>query len=658
MGEDTLTTERRIVQVNRVWLLLCWVTSGWSAAMAGAQDVSVLTLVADGRPKAVIGVGERPNAEIRFAATELQTYVERISGARLEFSAAGRPAIDIAVDGSLKPRLGEDGFAISIGPEGVQLHGATGVAAVYAVYAFLEEHLGCRWFFPIDLGEDIPQRKTIRLSAFQKQYRPSFRFRSIGNIQHGEWDFKNRLSEGLKIGNRSYSKVWGVAHTFYRLLPMEEYWETHPEYYSFNKGKRSGPIKQATHGPNICTSNRDAIREVARRIGTMFDRDPYLIMITLGPNDGLQYFCECDACRALDEPGREWRGPAQRSQWRGQLSRRLTIFYNEVSRLVRETHPDRLLKIMVYSWYQEPPTDKSLVFEDNVLTMLTHSGNPSNYEKLYPSCYNHPLTDPACRPNRERFVPALKGWAERSKRLGIYEYYDKASVCETLFPIVHTIRRDLPYYHSQGVEYFYTQGQWKNSGAMGLNYYVTAKLLWDVETDVDALLADFYERYYRQAAGPMRQFHELLEEAMATRGGDVLGWLFHLPKVFEDRTAARLKSAIGEAESLADSDIVRKRIALTRRYLDYTLLARSLWAELEEGYRAERPPIAADEAEARKRLAARILPYQDAIREYVAGCDALQWMKPLSNSYQRRLLAPGMANTYETLLPTDEAPSR
>jgi hypothetical protein len=638
---------------NRTRLIAFCMALGWMVGIAAAQDASLLTLVADGQPKAVIRFSESPVTEVKFAAGELQTYIERISGARLELSAKGQPAIDIAVDDSLRPRLGEDGFVVRIDASGVRLRGATGVATVYAVYTFCEEQLGCRWFFPLDLGEDIPQQKTIRLTAFEKEYRPSFRFRSIGGVNHGGWDLKNRLSEGLKIQNRTYSKVWGVAHTFYRLLPMEEYWEKHPEYYSFNRGKRSGPVKRPTHGPNICTSNPDAIREVARRIGAMFDRDPYLIMITLGPNDGLQYFCECDTCRALDEPGKEWRGPTQRSQWRGQLSRRLMIFYNEVARLVRKSHPDRLLKIMVYSWYQEPPTDKSLVFEDNILTMLTHSGNPSNYEKLYPSCYNHPLTDPTCRPNRERFVPALKGWAERSKRLGIYEYYCKASVCETMFPIVHTIRHDLPYYHSQGVEYFYTQGKWRNAGAIGLNYYVTAKLLWDVNTDVDAVLADFYTRYYREAAAPMKRFHEFMEESMAKRGGDVLGWLFHLPKVLDNRTVMALGVLLDEAGSLAQSELVRKRIALTQTYLDYTLFARSLWAEVEEGYRAERSGEVTDEAAAQKRLAARILPYQNAIRDYIAGHDDLQWMKPLGNNYQRRLLAPGMAKTYETLLPAE-----
>ena len=35
-----------------------------------------------------------------------------------------------------------------------------------------------------------------------------------------------------------------------------------------------------------------------------------------------------------------------------------------------------------------------------------------------------------------------------------------------------------------------------------------------------------------------------------------------------------------------------------------------------------------------------------------------EWMKPLSNNYQRRLLAPGMARTYSTLLPAAESPSR
>ncbi len=624
------------------------------------------TLVEMGKPTAVVVVADEPGPEVSFAAGELCDYIQRISGASLKVhrggrteGMSGRAEIEIAIDESLRRTLGEDGFVVRVGPTGVKLRGATGTAAVYAVYAFLEEQLGCRWFLPVELGEDIPKSSTLVIRAMEKQYRPSLRFRHIGGVSHLGWDLKNRLSERLRIGAKQYGKVWGIAHTFYALLPMEEYWKEHPEYYALINGKRRGPVRRVAHGPQFCTSNPEVTRQVARQINTMFDEDPSLLMITLGPNDGL-LFCECPACQALDEPSRPWRGAGERTQWRGQLSRRMMLFYNAVARLVKAKHPDKLLKVMVYSWYQEPPSDRSLKFESNILVMLTHSGNPSRYERLYPSCYNHPLTDPRCRPNQERFVPALKGWRERSSRMGIYEYYCKASVCQAAFPIVHTIREDIPYYHKLGVEYFYTQGSWRNSGMIGLNYYVAAKLLWDVHTDVDALLADFYARFYRESAEPMRRYHEMMEQAMAERGGDVLGWLFFTTKVYEDSLVGRLRHHLDEAEAAARSDVVRARIGLARATLDYTALVKTLWGELESGYAKLMDPNAdrSRQNEVLRALAQRIKPYQEAVTRFCESQKALQWMNASRNNYRERLLGEQAAFVYHSLLPPPRCSSQ
>ena len=56
---------------------------------------------------------------------------------------------------------------------------------------------------------------------------------------------------------------------------------------------------------------------------------------------------------------------------------------------------------------------------------------------------------------------------------------------ELPFPTVHSIRRDIPYYHREGFEYFYTQYNLEDVGTYGLLYYLAAKLLWDVEAEAE-----------------------------------------------------------------------------------------------------------------------------------------------------------------------------
>jgi hypothetical protein len=623
---------------------------------AGRPARGDFAIATNGEPTTVIRLAADAGPELQYAAARLQHYVRRVSGAELALSREHGPGIQLSVDPTLGDSLTSDGYVIRIGPDGVQLIGASPVATVYAAYTLLDEYVGCRWFTAEPMGEDLPHTSTIALAPGEKRYRPAFCFRSIGGIGNREWAVQQRLSENLRIGRESYSKVWGVAHTYYRLLPPEEYFDKHPGWFALVNGKRMGPVEHPASGPQICTSNPGAIRAVADRINRMFDENPRLEMITLGPNDGRHAWCECKECQALDEPGKEWRGQEHRLEWRGQLSRRVMLFNNAVARLVRAKHPDKRIKAMVYCWYQEPPTDPTLRFEDNISVMLTHSGNPSGFESVWPSCYNHPLTYADCPPNQTRFVPALTSWAKRCSQLGIYEYYVKASVCETLFPIVHTIRRDIPYYHSQGATYFHTQGRANGGPVTSLNLYVTAKLLWDVDADVDALLDDYYRRFYREAREPMQAYHEMLERIMFERGGDVLGWLFHLPKVYDGRTARELRRRIDQAEQLARTDIVRERIGRARMELEYTLLATRLWRELETGYAELKSADGGDWTGGKTQtLAARIKPHQDALRDYCESHKPLRWVPNSRNGYLSALFGPGMAHLYPTLLPKPPA---
>jgi hypothetical protein len=43
---------------------------------------------------------------------------------------------------------------------------------VNAVYTFLQDHLGVRWLWPGELGEDIVRQDTIALAPLQVPYHP------------------------------------------------------------------------------------------------------------------------------------------------------------------------------------------------------------------------------------------------------------------------------------------------------------------------------------------------------------------------------------------------------------------------------------------------------------------------------------------------------
>jgi hypothetical protein len=194
------------------------------------------------------------------------------------------------------------------------------------------------------------------------------------------------------------------------------------------------------------------------------------------------------------------------------------------------------------------------------VTMVTHM--PWEF------CHAHALDDPACELNR-RFVDHVRGWRAVSRHVGVYEYYGHFYVF-TPWPIVHSMRRDLPLLHRLGVDRFMseTQQHWANQG---LNFYVGAKLAWDPSRDVDALLADYYQRFYGAAAAPMRRYWERWEQAMAAGAAQGHGgyeWL----AMFTPALAAEADGILAEAERLAEGDgeKVRRRVALARLGFRFT----------------------------------------------------------------------------------------
>src|SRR5262249_55907982 len=98
-----------------------------------------------------------------------------------------------------------------------------------------------------------------------------------------------------------------------------------------------------------------------------------------------------------------------------------------------------------------------------------------------------------------------------------------------------------------------------NWGVHGRGYYVANKLLWNPEADVDALLADFYEKAFGPGAAAMKRYYERVapdDAPLLSRG--LLG------EAFRD---------VDEAAGLAkDRPDVQARLDQLKHYLRYIQL--------------------------------------------------------------------------------------
>ncbi|NQT14642.1 MAG: DUF4838 domain-containing protein, partial [Planctomycetes bacterium] len=455
--------------------LLALLTSSTSAAVYEPAGEPFVAVVAGGRPQAQIVIPGEPTFLEEFAASELQAYLEKISGTKLPvveesqsdaaqfafFLGSTRKSEELGIVPD-EQTMGRDGFALRSVKNGLIVRGRTDLATLFGVYELLERYFDVRWFMPGDLGQCVPTEDTLEVGQVNLTFKPSFRVRWVGR---GEWPLRQRMNAYVTAGDRSVGINWKWHfHTFIRLMPPEEYFAEHPEYFAIVNGQRK-VTESKTHGNQLCTSNAEVIREVAKNLVAVLDAEPGIEIITLSPNDG-GGFCECDHCTALDEPGRDWFA---------KYSRRLAIFNNEVARLVKQKHPDVLIKVGAYAMYARPPLDRDYRPEGNLFFQLCH---------LY-FCHNHPLGADACKAgqtyqpsdrfqsNRE-FCKILDEWLELSPHLFVYEYYSIGGMARANlpWPLVHTMRSDIPYYRDRGVEGFYTQLSDNLWHRLGLNYYL------------------------------------------------------------------------------------------------------------------------------------------------------------------------------------------
>jgi hypothetical protein len=501
-----------------------------------------------------------------FAAEELTRYLEQISGAQVAagtepepdrfpiyLGAAGKEVV-AHVDSA---ELGTQGFVIRSSPAGLVIAGGSDLGTLYGVYQFLEKYLGVRWFMPGEIGTVVPESRSVAIGTIEDSDRPDFRVRWV---ESGEWALHNKTNVSVEVREEPVGVkwLWGF-HSHLRLVPPDEHFDEHPEYFALIKGRRRRPAARL-HSYQLCTTNPEVINLLAENVCRRFEQDPDLDIISVTPMDG-GGFCTCAECLALDEDRPE------EQRWHAQYSSRLAVFNNAVARLVAERHPDRLLKVGAYAMYMRAPLDPDYRPEPNLVVEACHTY----------ACNNHRIGMPTCERNWNYYTRDLERWAEIAEHLFIYEYYNKGAWGGLPYPQIHVIKWDIPYFRDLGVEGFYTQAAGRRFPVVGLNHYIATKLTWDADLDVRELLEDFYGKFYQEAGEPMGRYWDRLEQAFEDSPEHISPFGYKwttlaAPHFFTPEVLADLAEAIGEAERLAQSEVVKQRVHLCRVTLDFTTM--------------------------------------------------------------------------------------
>src|SRR5207248_7575841 len=160
------------------------------------------------------------------------------------------------------------------------------------------------------------------------------------------------------------------------------------------------------------------------------------------------------------------------------------------------------------------------------------------------------------------------GWARAAKRMYFRPNLMLLGRREGL-PLlyVHKFGKDFRYLASHGMMGTDFDSCCHNWATQGLNYYVVARLHWNPELDVDALIDDYCQAGFGPAAKSVRRYFDRLEAMMdeaATKKAKAV-------TVFTPKALAGLRKELEQARRDAGSDAtVAKRVDFLELGLRWT----------------------------------------------------------------------------------------
>ncbi len=445
--------------------------------------------------------------------------------------------------------LGDDGFRLVTEGPHLLVVGSGVRGTLYGVYEVLERYGGCRWY--ASFFSRIPEKKTWTVPALDRTETPAFVMREPYWFDMFDGDFAARArSNGNQPNLRSKhgGKIrFGrklFVHSFYRLMPPNEFFPEHPEYYSELDGKR-----QADHG-QLCLSNPDVVRIVTERVLERIRKDPTAKLFSVSQNDWHGY-CTCAKCRAIDE--RE-----------GSPAGSMIAFVNKVAEAVQKEFPNVWIETLAYQYTRRPP--KTIRPRHNVVPRLCSI-----------ECdFSSPLDVSPYKQNVS-FVEDMKGWSAISDKLYVWDYTTNFRMYIGPHPNFAALQGNVKFFRDNRVVGLFEQGAYQSHHAefAELRAWVLAKLLWNPDLDMEALYDDFFNGYYGPAAAkPIRTYFDELQALVAPPEHALRIFLNMNQKWYTDEFFERAAKRWQEAEKLASGTQYEKNVRMSAIPVWYARLER------------------------------------------------------------------------------------
>jgi hypothetical protein len=533
-----------------------WLVAGLSALLfATGVQAKPAVITHNGRSSYLIVTPDAKSSAVDYAAQELQGFLRQLTGVDLpvvaEKNAGRKPAFMLGpCRRSIKAGLvGEasqlqaDGVLIRTVGKDIALLGSNERGTLYSVYVLLEKFLGVR-FVAWDCTV-VPRQAELRLPELDYRHAPPFMYRETLYFN----SFPREIAARQRL-NGPYTKCdastggkiafFPYVHSSCLLVPEEQYFKDHPEYYGLQGGKR---VAGRIHA-QLCLSNPDVLRIATQTVMKWIEQHPDVPIIDVSQNDG-NGPCECEQCMAIVNAEGSQHGPILR-------------FVNAIADEVARKHPGKWVETLAYAYSLTPP--RITRPRDNVIIRLCHVG-----------CFFHGFEQCKQGGNLSGWVDQ---WSKLSKRIFIWHYATDFAHYLAPNPNLNGLAKDIKFYAVHGVNGLMVQCNYQGPGGelAELRQYLAAQLMWDPAQDPMQLREDFCRHYYESAAPQVLDFLQRLD---ALGAGPAHAFAVWDPTTIVSPEFARQVLKILEPARATGNPGVRHRVSKLILPFWYTMLLNS-----------------------------------------------------------------------------------
>jgi hypothetical protein len=543
-----------------------------SALLFVAAPSFALTLAKDGAPVAKIYVSPLPKPDpkarkpapesgLATAVRELNYHLQKMSGATLQVVGTDdvrqikAPAIvlgDLAVKlGAVPQKKSEskEGFRLLTKNGLLLIGGESDDGVLFGADAVLEK-LGCDWVMPGEIGEIIPQRKTVEIGDLDESQAPAFAMRRLwyrgGSKLNTPEDFARfeTWSRRLKAGSYRPPAAETAGHYWDQFIKKHKAeFEKDPTMYALRRAP-DGTLQRM--GPQIESTHPRVIELMVQDIKDAFEKNQWphdkAVGFPIGPADGLGFSESIESQLA---------GSGRKDAMIGVPDQTdlLVLLANKIFEKLGPEYPNVYLGNYSYAVYEDYP--------------MRYKPNPHYVQIFAPINFSrmHSLLDPHSK-SQAYYKSVVEQWGKLAKEQGnplIYRGYNW-NLAENMMPYskLQIWGEELPFYHEMGVLGLNVEAT-KAWSVNGPSDWLFMKLAWNSDQDWKALLHEYCAKAFGAGAAPMERYFLRLT-ATQSNAGQEAGSYWSFPLIYDDRFIQEARRDFEEAIQLAQSPQEKTRI--------------------------------------------------------------------------------------------------